>query len=1122
MKSLDETTLTFYYDDLKSTREGTVYGMNTGMNAPGWVKHLGGIPDNPNYTKVIFDPSFTAARPTSCYFWFSDFDNLTAITGLEYLNTSEVTNMCGMFHNCIRLATLDVTKFNTEKVTDMSGMFSGCFNLSSLDVDKFNTENVKNMWGMFQLCRSLTNIDISGFDTHNVIDMRAMFQNCSSVTRLDVSHFNTGEVEDMGWMFENCSSLTTLDLTNFNTEFVVRMENMFNGCSNLTDLDLSNFNTERVRGMKNMFSGCCKLSTIKVGVLWNTNNLTIGSSDMFKDCTSLIGEKGTTYNDAKIDKEYAHVDGGTSNPGYLLKGISPYAVVSADETTLSFYYDDQWVSREGAVYGMNWKDHGARWARNSNVTQNITTVIFDGSFADARPFSCREWFSGFVNLTKIENIEYLNTEKVINMSMMFYDCCSLTALDVTKFKTDKVKNMHFMFYCSGSSNLTVLDLTNFNTANVEDMGGMFRCSRLTTILINVSNWKTDKVTTNSRVFECSELIGDKGTTMYKLLGGGIEYAHVDEGPSNPGYLTTGKYKIFYNGIDEKNATLDTYTGAITEFMNEEVALVEPKKDGYAFAGWTGTTITGLTTPTQNVKIAATEVGNRIYTAHWKRVVSKTDITPLISLSKTYDCTSDVYTTAGKKLDGNPNNEDSYLEYADQVTGETIRCLVKAEYVDANGDATASSVDAIGIKVSAVNDANGKQIIQIKNGGSYSLTEDYVFQDLIFDQTDGVKIDPYVIHTADFTPSYSDLLAEGNVFSTEKAFDGTADVAFSNNITNVPGINYQHPNIPCGDVFVNIISAKLIDNNNQPITEQGSGYGLEVVFELNNPDYIFENNTKTIALQYPANEVNGKITPATEDIEITFANVDADGCIVADASNEHFCKGKAVIEFTVAKGNPQNYSIEFDGGEISSQSGAITGNSIEIALPKELLPDTYIGTIELADANGKSTGKLPLKVIVQLPYYTIVTLYNDVAAVNQLAGEFSAYKWTENGSEISGANSRLLQYSFNKSSVYTAILTKTDGGSYETCPLDLSRITEGGTEVNVYPNPGNSLNDVYVEITRNYQPDANNRIFIYNLNGCLAKQINAPQEKNTIQLPSGNYSGVYIQNGEKVPFKLIVK
>ena len=40
-------------------------------------------------------------------------------------------------------------------------------------------------------------------------------------------------------------------------------------------------------------------------------------SDMFTGCTSLVGGMGTTYDENHVDKTYAHIDGGTSNPGYF-------------------------------------------------------------------------------------------------------------------------------------------------------------------------------------------------------------------------------------------------------------------------------------------------------------------------------------------------------------------------------------------------------------------------------------------------------------------------------------------------------------------------------------------------------------------------------------------------------------------------------------------------------------------------------------------------------------------------------------------------------------------------------------------------------------------------------------
>ena len=86
------TTLTFYYDSQRSSRTGTTYDLNTGTTHPGW--YTDGT--NANVTKVVFNSSFADARPTTTYFWFYRMENLQSITGLSYLNTSEVTNMSYM------------------------------------------------------------------------------------------------------------------------------------------------------------------------------------------------------------------------------------------------------------------------------------------------------------------------------------------------------------------------------------------------------------------------------------------------------------------------------------------------------------------------------------------------------------------------------------------------------------------------------------------------------------------------------------------------------------------------------------------------------------------------------------------------------------------------------------------------------------------------------------------------------------------------------------------------------------------------------------------------------------------------------------------------------------------
>ena len=141
----DTQTLTIYYNDNWQEGDFTIPSDGT----PYWRS------DYNNYNKlakiktVVFDPSFKDARLKDCSWWFSGFKGLTTITHLEYLNTSQVTNMQYMFSNCESLETLDLSTFNTENVTNMFGMFNSCKSLKSLNLSSFNTSKVKQMGYMF-------------------------------------------------------------------------------------------------------------------------------------------------------------------------------------------------------------------------------------------------------------------------------------------------------------------------------------------------------------------------------------------------------------------------------------------------------------------------------------------------------------------------------------------------------------------------------------------------------------------------------------------------------------------------------------------------------------------------------------------------------------------------------------------------------------------------------------------------------------------------------------------------------------------------------------------------------------------------------------------------------------
>ena len=280
-----------YIATYESSTQTLTFKENVGETLPensAWVEDKQKVTDinkklgNGTIVHIVFDKSFSTYTPTSLYCFFRNLKKLETITGLEYLNTANVTNMGYMFYSCSSLTSLDVTHFNTEKVTDMSYMFYNCSSLTSLDVTHFNTANVRDMDNMFFSCSSLTSLDVTNFNTVNVTDMSYMFFNCLSLTSLDVTNFNTAEVTNMSYMFINCVALTSLYLTNFNTEKVTSMEGMFSYCRALTTIYASS-----------------KFVTTQVS----------NSIDMFYNCKKLKGEEVCT-NYKATDKTYAKIEGG--------------------------------------------------------------------------------------------------------------------------------------------------------------------------------------------------------------------------------------------------------------------------------------------------------------------------------------------------------------------------------------------------------------------------------------------------------------------------------------------------------------------------------------------------------------------------------------------------------------------------------------------------------------------------------------------------------------------------------------------------------------------------------------------------------------------------------------------
>ena len=333
-----EGTLTFSYGEMPNV--DNVYDVSNTLGMPGWYSFHEYI------RTVVFESSFSEARPKSCQLWFYQMSSLASIQGLSNMNTSEVTSMDNMFCGCSNLTSLDLRNFNTSKVKYMGLMFSGCSRLSALDLSSFNTGNVKEMSHMFDGCTALTSLDLSNFNTEKVEQMSYMFYKCYNLISLKLDNFNTSNVIEMGHMFDWCGKLPSLDLKSFDTSSAINMNEMFRSCSELTSLDISGFNTSNVQNMHAMFYNCYKLSSLDLSG-FNTSNVT-DMSVMFCECYELTSLDVSGFNTSKVTNMKSMFDGCKSITNLDVRSFDTSNVQDMDwmfhncYNLITIYCNDSW------------------------------------------------------------------------------------------------------------------------------------------------------------------------------------------------------------------------------------------------------------------------------------------------------------------------------------------------------------------------------------------------------------------------------------------------------------------------------------------------------------------------------------------------------------------------------------------------------------------------------------------------------------------------------------------------------------------------------------------------------------------------------------------------------------
>ena len=447
-------------------------------------------------TKVEFDESFALAMPTSCYKWFNGCSSLSTIVGMEnYLNVSSVTKMDYMFSGCSSIEVIDISGFQlSKKITSMTYMFSGCSKLTTiLQGDGWRTATGTNM---FEGCTSIIGND--GY-TYN--------SSCTDATYANTYYYFTKGKYKIFFDFDGDGSLSTDEKA-----------------KTYTYKDLTNEQTFDA-------TYCTKPHGTYDFAYWAG--------------TGITGTNTTTITLSSTDK---------GNRIYSVNWKLPYVEYNSSEYTLTFKYgmESEKKASTNTTYELNKSGVNPSWS-NLEYTQK---VVFDPSFADARPETCLSWFSGMASLTTIEGLQYLYTNEVKDMTKMFYHCV----------------------------NLTSLNLSNFNTAQVTSMNNMFNtCENLKTIRVG-GGWDTKKVTSEygkDGVFTgCNNLVGESGTNYKTAKVSDVSYARVDGGPesSTPGYLTYSKYPvddlIVGQGAKVKLAVLDNIAGLTGSSTTSGIGLTE--------------------------------------------------------------------------------------------------------------------------------------------------------------------------------------------------------------------------------------------------------------------------------------------------------------------------------------------------------------------------------------------------------------------------------------------------------------------------------------------------------------------------------------------------------------------
>ena len=382
--------------------------------------------DKDTNTLYMYSSGETIFLPNMCTGMFANFTGLKEIDiSNGDISDAKVMSTERMFYNNTSLTTFrgDSFMYNESALS----MFEGCTSLKSVSFKDapFTMGRLENMGKMFKNCSSLETIDISNYNTTNVTNMEELFRGCANLKSINfkpteeaanynLGTFSTGNVQFMNYMFDGCSSLESLDIKDWDTSSVIVIAEMFGGCSSLKELDLSGWNTPNLSMAFAAFAGCSNLETLDISnfsgtnvvgqfmfdgdnslvTVFGSNNLTFSPDIvMFSGANNIVGGRGSSIQDiGENTSNYAHIDGGPSNPGYFTEKTYYLVKFMVDDTifeaiqVLKYHHADlpngTMPSKEGKTFSGWYRDQEFNTYFNIATEEILENTTLYAKFVD--------------------------------------------------------------------------------------------------------------------------------------------------------------------------------------------------------------------------------------------------------------------------------------------------------------------------------------------------------------------------------------------------------------------------------------------------------------------------------------------------------------------------------------------------------------------------------------------------------------------------------------------------------------------------------------------------------------------------------------------------------------------